>query len=342
MVVKYFNMDEMYSTTIIYKDEFREKMILYKKAIESGNSDAMVNLAVEYNRGLYIKQDYQKAIQLYKKAIELNNVRAMIYLARIYRQYINFNISQSEIKHNQNTIIKLYEMAINKGSIEAIIELALYYYVIASNTDDYKKCIGLYELAISKGDTNSYCSLAHIYRNGLGIEINYSKAYKLYNKGMEYGSLDCTHNLGDMYLNGLGITKNRDIAYDMYQKCAKRGDFMAMYKYALLCNEDNDVNRFVECYLNYCNFNGKSLLDPNSFFRLKTTPIKWHIYFHKWWPFNSTDDSNKCIKTLLLICKHRNASKIDSVIYICKLVMMNIIEKYCQIVKNVEKTKQDN
>lgn len=106
-------MNEM--ANILYDRENKLHSIeLYKKAIELGNVNAMVNLAIIYEND---STQSTKAIELYKMAAEQDDIEAITKLAEIYSKGII-------VDKNIGEAIKYYDKAIELGDKTSIEKLS--------------------------------------------------------------------------------------------------------------------------------------------------------------------------------------------------------------------------
>lgn len=65
------------------RDQTKKAARIYKRAVELGDVEAMVNLGVLYNKPTFIKRDRKKAKQLYRAAAERGDVLGMLNLAEM-------------------------------------------------------------------------------------------------------------------------------------------------------------------------------------------------------------------------------------------------------------------
>ena len=101
----------------LMKSNKEKGMSLLKKAIEFGNDDALITLALYYYNGYYIEQNYEEAYKLLKKAMLNDNPLAFKYLAKMYEE-------GNYVTKDKEKAIFYYKMAINLGEATAKKELA--------------------------------------------------------------------------------------------------------------------------------------------------------------------------------------------------------------------------
>ena len=151
--------DQLYLKAML--QEFNEKnyqkaIELYEKAIELGNSWAMNNLGVMYDKGEGVEQDYQKAKELYEKAIKLGNSQAMNNLGIMYDK-------GNGVNQDYQKAIELYKKAAELDNDWGTHNLANMYRLGNGVNLDHQKAIELYEKAIILGNKTSLTHYKQIY-----------------------------------------------------------------------------------------------------------------------------------------------------------------------------------
>lgn len=74
----------------------RQALQLMMKLTQSGNTNAMLSLAVVYFEGIFITQDTQKATAMVQKAADMGDMRAQKLLSRLYYQGVGVKASTIE------------------------------------------------------------------------------------------------------------------------------------------------------------------------------------------------------------------------------------------------------
>ena len=162
----------------------------YFRAIDAGNSYAMVAMAQKYHFGedISVGQDFKRAMDLYLKAAELNNSRAMVGLGTLF-----FN--GNGVDKNYVFAMDWCRRAANLGNINAMNKIAKL----------YRSGLGL--------DNK---------------QPDYISAYDWFTKAANLGSVSANRTIGDMYLDGsLGVNESVE-ALKWYTKGAYLGDKIAM------------------------------------------------------------------------------------------------------------------
>jgi TPR repeat protein len=106
------------------KKNDKEAFILYKKAAELGNADAMFTLGTMYHFGEGVLKDPEEAFKWYKKAAELGNAEAMSSLGAMY--YFGEGVLKDP-KEAKYWVKKAYDVG-NKDAEKAWNELELWKY----------------------------------------------------------------------------------------------------------------------------------------------------------------------------------------------------------------------
>ncbi len=120
-----------------------------RKAVEKGNADAMMGLALLYQETL---KEYSAAERFYLLAIKNGNVEAIHNLALLY---------QTEFK-NLTKAKHYYLLAIEKGNSKSMFNLALLYEIVFKNIN---KAEQYYLMAAEKNLASAMCNLAYLYEN---------------------------------------------------------------------------------------------------------------------------------------------------------------------------------
>lgn len=102
------------------KQDFKQAMQWYRRAVEHGNIHAIPELGIMYEEGLGVKKDKTHAVQYYIMGAEKGNVRAQFLLAEAYRY-------GRGIKNDDARSLYWYMKAAENGSADAYDALGSVY-----------------------------------------------------------------------------------------------------------------------------------------------------------------------------------------------------------------------
>jgi uncharacterized protein len=204
----------------------------FLKAIENGNTDAMVHLGSMLSKGELINKDETEALKLYRKASDEGNHAAQLELGSAYRLgRLGLNTDGEQAK-------SWYLMAMNNGNIEAMDHLGYMYETGAGVSKDDAEALKYYMKAADSGSTFSQLKLANAYRKGkLGLTPSGEKAKNWYLNAInneDNSSTQAIVELAYMYDTGQGILKDQTQAFELYKRAAYRENATAIYNLAVM------------------------------------------------------------------------------------------------------------
>jgi TPR repeat protein len=200
---------------------------LFQAAAELGNTVAMWNLGVFYQKGYGVPQDYAKAGEWFEKAVAKDHADAMNSLGVLYDN--GQGVPQDYAKARE-----WFEKSAAKGHPRAMSNLGVLYENGRGVPQDYVRARKLYELAAAKGEAQAMSNLGTLYANGYGVPQDYDKARELYEKAAAKGDAQAMSNLGTLYANGHGVPQDYDKARELYEKAAATGDGKGMFALGVL------------------------------------------------------------------------------------------------------------
>jgi hypothetical protein len=282
--------------------------------IKADNQDPIAQFAVGYcyHWGIGIKQDYKEAISWYKKAITQNNSYAMFYLGQCYEfgDGVRKNIKEAfkwyeqsakagydqamlsvgrcyesgrGVKTNLYEAFNWYEKSAKKGNSNAMLAIGKCYEYGKCASKDIKKSILWYETAAEIGDIEAMESLGSVYFYGVeeqNFPKNYTESLKWYLKYIEnteknnYKSI-AAMKIGHIYrFGGYGVPLNYGLALKWHRKGIEWNDnkfYQKNLKDLLLIINDienqgdkyynqNDFRNAIEQYKQICDENDKVLI----------------------------------------------------------------------------------
>lgn len=212
----------------------------YKWFEESSNQDyvpAIINLAMDYERGEGVKQDYCKAFDLYLKAAEKGHNLAQEEVGTCYL------IGQGTTKNGKKAFLWFMKSA-EQGNGRAFWRVGRCYTEGIGTTKDETKALELYQKSALTGDMYGQQELGKAYDLGYGGQkIDKKKAFDLYQKSAMQGLSTSQFLLGQCYEYGNGTAKNPKKAFEYCMLSAKQGFDLAQYKIAMFYWYSFGVNR---------------------------------------------------------------------------------------------------
>lgn len=152
----------------------------YRKAAESGNSDAMVNLGTLYERGYGVPMDYEKAYALYFKAAQDNNYYACYNLGLCYQYGRGKDIDLTKA-------VYWYKKAEEAGGDQNGLCFKIGYILFTINDGE---CFSWLKRASESGNLIAEIGVGVCYAKGLGTEKNIDKAVEIFQKAARVNVLD--------------------------------------------------------------------------------------------------------------------------------------------------------
>ena len=224
---KYFNGDGV-------EIDIKEAVKWYKKAADTGNTDAQYILGEIYYYGFGIEEDEEEGLKWLRKSSEQGNADAQLILGRHY--------NCDDENNNTEEALKWYSKAAEQGNEEAVVEygnllnkLGDIYYNGSGVERDYFKATEYFRKAAELGNKVAQYNLGIVYYNGHGVEKSHNMAAVFFTAAAKQGYIHAQGNLGYMYQNGDGVPKNLVEACKWYLKAAEQGSATAQ-------------NALAECY----------------------------------------------------------------------------------------------
>ena len=199
----------------------------FRKAAEQGDADAQYNLGCCYYSGEGVDQDYALAVEWYRKAAEQGNADAQCFLGHCYA-------SGQGVGQDYALAVEWYRKAAEQGHSEAQYSLGWCYDSGQGVDQDDALAVEWYRKAADQGDADAQCDLGHCYASGQGVDQDWEEAVKWNGKAAEQGHSDAkskaveyeTQRLAEQENRLSGKVKGRDGVYkvgDYYDDGKKQG-----------------------------------------------------------------------------------------------------------------------
>ncbi|GMO57015.1 MAG: hypothetical protein Ta2D_02520 [Rickettsiales bacterium] len=217
----------------------KKAMVLYKKAAELRNTDAMYNYAVGLERGYTGEVNLKGAMIWYKQAIKKRNVAAMYNYALCLESQDSKKeaIGWYKIAADLGHPIAMYDYAYNleKGyNGEVDLLKAREYYEKAKELGNTDAINRLKELDNQQINPQSQTTTTNSQTNNTQNESTTRKVSKEQSKKEHVKFILPKKDLDNIYTNACNIEKNGDLekAIEYYKQAADAGHVGAMYNYA--------------------------------------------------------------------------------------------------------------
>ncbi|CAO3632385.1 unnamed protein product [Mucor hiemalis] len=205
-----FYEDTHYTVGFIYQiggygveTDYKKAIFFFGKAIENGNTKAMLSMGDMYMGGFGMEKDHKWALYWYEKAAENNNFTALTNLGRIY------GFGYEEIDKDFK---KAYDYTLRAADLENVraqlLLLGAFYYNGIGTFIDVQRAMDWYIKAANQGSGNAMNKIGFLFENGYGVDVGYGKAMEWYKKAITQGYSVAYSSIGHMYQNGYGVTKD--------------------------------------------------------------------------------------------------------------------------------------
>ncbi len=169
----------------------REANRWFNQAVKQQNSNAMLDLGYNYEKGIGIKRNFEKAKFLYQVAAELGNTQGMFNLGYML---LKGEIAEQDIDSG----IEWIEKAAAKYHPGALNELALEYQSGENLEKDLTKAIAYFHKAADNGSKYAMYNLGMAYKDGNGVEADKVKAKSWFQKAFDAGHTNAIFELKEL------------------------------------------------------------------------------------------------------------------------------------------------
>ena len=223
--------------TFLIQKDYPNAIKCFEIAANNGSSDAILELAQMYMKGVGLELNKKKAKQYFKVlSNKYNSDVAQYQLGMIYN---------GERKYAKSK--KYFELSADQDNTDALMKLGLIYRDGLGVKKNPNQTYQYFNKAAKLGEKNALFYLAVFCRDGFGTQKNINRARRYYKLGCIYGVNESYLNLGFYYANNdnldlakyywgicdspkaqynLGIVyeeeKNYDEAKKMFEKAAKQ------------------------------------------------------------------------------------------------------------------------
>ena len=232
------------SVRAVYRDPITGKVkrdLFWERAgAESGDPEAMIQIAMAYMNGDGVEQNAEKAAEYMQQAAELDEPTAQYNMGIYYlqgqgvtrdfdrayewmqRAKENGDTDADGILHSIENVRALREKA-EQGDLEAKAELAGTLMTMKGE-ENFRESVALAQEAAVSGSLKAMWIMGLAYDHGRGVEQSYEKAFRWYLKAAEAGHAPSQANLACLYARGDGVEKDMSKAEEWVRKSAAQGD----------------------------------------------------------------------------------------------------------------------
>ena len=220
-----------------------QDIIKLEAKANSGNAEALFELANRYYLGADVPEDKVKAIELLHKAAELGYAEAQNSLGdcyangkgveKNYKKAVEWYRKAAEQKreaqcsldqrYKYGETVAPYLNAADQGLASAQFNLGECYRNGKGVEQNKAEAVKWHRKAAKQGHASAQNMLAWCYENGDGVKQDKSEAIKWYRKAAEQGHATAQNNLGACYFNGEGVKQDKSEAVNWFRKAAEQG-----------------------------------------------------------------------------------------------------------------------
>jgi TPR repeat protein len=207
------------SVSLVPAEEVVDIELLVEKA-ETGDAEAMYELARCYRWGHGVEHDMDKAIEWFKKSAEKDYQWAYFQLGRLHAR-------DKPERTNQLYAFDCFKKALGVNA-RSYYRLAYCYQYYEEVTSDMDKALELYQKASELGDPAADCMLGDWYAAGTHVAKNLKKAEEFYQKALTRDVPRYWYEVGQRYLCGRQVLKDPVQAIAIFERAAERGYLLAL------------------------------------------------------------------------------------------------------------------
>lgn len=199
-----------------------EQVKEYRTRAESGDTEAMRQLALCYENGDGVEVLATEAKFWYAKAAEKGDNESCYHLA-----VIGLAQAAAEKKLPTGETLHYLRRAAKNGYAPALDAMGCLYMGDNVGKKDEKRAINCFRKAADAGHAESQFRLGMCYMQGMGLEKSNAEAAVWFRKAMEQGHTESAALLGSILLAGEGVERQEEEGVACLRKAADAGSVMA-------------------------------------------------------------------------------------------------------------------
>ncbi len=227
--------------------DYKTAVQWYAKSAKAGNTNAIGNLALAYQKGHGVDADSVKSVELYQKAIEKGGDNILKRLEKqaadkdLFCLMLLADIYENGKAGKGKSLAKAadyYADAAKKGVLKAMRQGGMCYL----NSKQAAKAFPLFKAGADKGDLTSTFYTGFLMHEGNGVAKDVDQAANYMLKAAEAGMSNAQYHLGNYYKEGEGVRKDLKTAADWYKKALSTSNPAAAWELAELFRKGEGVD----------------------------------------------------------------------------------------------------
>lgn len=183
--------------------------------VDTGDAEAINELAYRYFYGEGIEKNYEKAFELWANASLMGDIKAT------YNVALCFLNGEGTNKDEKQAFNMLNKLANEKDHVKSIFYLGEIYHFGLGVDIDYEKAMFYYKKALKKDPhylRAKYC-IAYAYYAGKGVEKSYEQAYKMFYDLVHKDNYEeAIFHLGECYYLGRYVQQDYQKAFQYFNR----------------------------------------------------------------------------------------------------------------------------
>jgi len=216
-----------------------------KKAVEYGEYDPLISVALRYLEGHTTPEDSEKGLSILTALADKGIGSAQFTLAECL-------IKGKSMPKNADKALHYLSLAAQNGSAKLITGLGIALYKSEETEIDPDLAVKSLELAATAGDDEALVELGNLYFDGAGdMAADQEKAFRYYRQAAEKDVSNGWELVGYCLYEGKGAPQNRQEALGWYEKAAKQGLYNSYYMMGMIYGYDEtlfNVEKAVSCF----------------------------------------------------------------------------------------------
>lgn len=236
--------DEFEEAQLIAQGQLKTKdpVLFYTRAAQTGDSDAMYELGVLYEKGWWVRKDYNAAFHWFARLAEQGERRGQYKLGLFYelgygrdkddklavrwylksadQGYPHARKKLAELQSRQQESAADHSERLDRGLEISVQGNRAEISLAPMPKEIVEECLR----AAEAGDREAQYKLGFMYSFGRGVDLNGKEAVRWYTKAADQGKVEALLRIGDMYRDGFGVQVDYGEAFQWYQKGAELGN----------------------------------------------------------------------------------------------------------------------
>lgn len=218
------------------KEDMKEAVRWYSKAVEAGNCDSQFSLGKIYLSA----EEYEEGISLLTQAANQDHAVAQYVLGLVYECGIG------DISVDLTKSFEYFLSSAESGDADAQYKVGMrYYYGEEPVEEDNDEAFKWFSKSAEQQNSNAFALLGECYEKGFGTVININEAYKCYLEAADNDNVLAMERLAIWYYDGMEPVVEVDytLAYEYASSAVEAGSDTAAYILALCYDNGNGVHQ---------------------------------------------------------------------------------------------------